>query len=62
MIPFELAGNLAGAEPILAARDEPARIRAGIRLGLDFFFIAVYAFTRADAWRMPAGHLPPGGG
>ena len=58
IISLELAGNLARVERILASWDQPARIQAGISLGLDFFFLAAYAFTLAGACRLLASHLP----
>ena len=39
IISFELAGTLAGAEKIMGSWDGPARIQAGISLGIDFFFL-----------------------
>ena len=59
IISFELAGSPAAAEEILASWDPSARIKAGISLGLDFFFLAAYAFTLAGVSRHVAGRLPP---
>lgn len=58
IVSFELAGSPAAAERILVSWDAGARIQAGISLGLDFFFLAAYAFTLAGASRKVAGHLP----
>ena len=58
IISFELAGSKAAAAEILASWDETARIKAGISLGLDFFFLAAYAFTLAGASHKVAGYLP----
>jgi len=57
IISFELAGTLAGAESIMGSWDEPARIQAGISLGLDFFFLVAYAYTLAGACRRVAARL-----
>ena len=59
IISFELAGTLTGAERILASWDASARIQAGISLGVDFFFLAAYAFTLVGICRRVAIHLPP---
>jgi hypothetical protein len=57
IISFELAGTLAGAEKIMGSWDGPARIQAGISLGLDFFFLMTYACMLAAACRMLAARL-----
>ena len=59
IISFELAGTLAGAEKIMGSWDGPARIQAGISLGIDFFFLVAYACTLAAASRMVAARLRP---
>lgn len=59
IISFELAGTLAGAEKIMASWDGPARIQAGISLGIDFFFLVTYACALAVACRMVAARLGP---
>ena len=59
IISFELAGTLAGAEKIMGSWDGPARIQAGISLGIDFFFLVAYACTLATACRMVAARLRP---
>ena len=60
IISLELAGNLDKTNQILDSWPEPARIQAGISLGLDFFFLAAYAFTLSAACRWVAAYLPPG--
>ena len=57
IISFELAGTLAGAEKIMGSWDGPARIQAGISLGLDFFFLVAYACALAAACHMIAARL-----
>jgi hypothetical protein len=57
IISFEMAGTLAGAEKIMGSWDGPARIQAGISLGIDFFFLVAYACTLAVACRMVAARL-----
>ena len=57
IISFELVGTLAGAESIIGSWDEPARIQAGVSLGLDFFFLVAYAVTLAGACRWVAVRL-----
>jgi len=57
IISFELAGTLAGAEKIMGSWDGPARIQAGISLGIDFFFLVAYACALAAACRMLAARL-----
>ncbi len=57
IISFELVGTLAGAESIMASWDEPARIQAGVSLGLDFFFLVAYAYTLAGACRLVAARF-----
>ena len=42
IVSFELAGNLANIETILASWDPTARIYAGLNLGLDYLFIGTY--------------------
>jgi hypothetical protein len=59
IISFELAGTLAGAQKIMGSWDGPARIQAGISLGIDFFFLVAYACTLAAACRMVATRLRP---
>ncbi|MCB2169765.1 MAG: hypothetical protein KQI78_19065 [Deltaproteobacteria bacterium] len=59
IISFELAGTLAGAEKIMGSWDGPARIQAGISLGIDFFFLMAYACTLATACRMVAARMRP---
>jgi hypothetical protein len=54
IISFELAGTWTAAARILASWDSTARIQAGISLGLDFSFLAAYAFTLAGAARKVA--------
>ena len=58
IVSFELAGSLAAAQRILASWPVAARIQAGISLGLDFSFLAAYAFTLSGASRKVAVHLP----
>ena len=50
-------GTLAGAESIIGAWDESARIQAGVSLGLDFFFLVAYAVALAGACRWVAVRL-----
>lgn len=57
IISFELAGSSAAAAEIVASWDVSARIKAGISLGLDFFFLAAYAYTLAGTSRYVAGRL-----
>lgn len=57
IISLELVGSLSGAERIIDSWDEPARIQAGISLGLDFFFLVAYAATLAGACRLVAARL-----
>jgi len=57
IISFELVGTLAGAESIMDSWDEPARIQAGVSLGLDFFFLVAYAYTLAGACRLVAARF-----
>ena len=57
IISFELVGTFAGAEDILGSWDEPARIQAGVSLGIDFFFLVAYAYTLAGACRLVAMRL-----
>jgi len=58
IISFELARTPAAAQRIIDSWNASARIQAGISLGLDFFFLAAYAFTLAGACRKVAAHLP----
>lgn len=60
IVSLELAGAPAGAQRILDSWSVSARIQAGISLGLDFFFLAAYAFTLAGMCRKVAVHLPAG--
>jgi hypothetical protein len=57
IISFELAGTLDRAESIIGAWDAPARIKAGVSLGLDFFFLVTYAGTLYGACRWVAARL-----
>ena len=59
MVSLQLAGSLAAARHILDSWPAAARIQAGISLGLDFSFLAAYAFTLAGACRKVASYLPP---
>ncbi len=43
IVSFEFAGNLSNAKLMLASWDPPARIAAGISLGLDYLFLIAYA-------------------
>lgn len=58
IISLELAGSPAAAQRILDSWSVSARIQAGISLGLDFFFLAAYAFTLAGVCRKVAVHSP----
>lgn len=58
IISLELAGSPATAQSILDSWSVSARIQAGISLGLDFFFLAAYAFTLSGICRKVAAHLP----
>ena len=61
IVSLELAGSLAAAQRILDTWPAAARIQAGISLGLDFSFLAAYAFTLAGACRKVAFYLSPEG-
>ena len=61
IVSLELAGSLTAAQHILDSWPAAARIQAGMSLGLDFSFLAAYAFTLAGACRKVASYLPPEG-
>jgi hypothetical protein len=43
IVSFEFAGNLSHAKLMLTSWDPPARIAAGLSLGLDYLFLFAYA-------------------
>jgi hypothetical protein len=43
IVTFELIGNKAGAERIIASWGEKGRVVAGLNLGLDYLFMLIYA-------------------
>lgn len=60
IVSFELAGDLAGAQAILASWDARARIFAGFSLGFDYLFMPLYAASIALALVWAAGQWGAG--
>ena len=49
IVSFELAGNLESTRQIISSWDHAGQVRAALSLGLDYFFLVVYAFFLALA-------------
>jgi len=60
IVSFELAGDAATAQTMVASWDETARIHAGISLGIDYLFMASYAGAISLCCALVARSLKPG--
>jgi hypothetical protein len=49
IVSYEFAGNLAGAERIIASWNEQDRLRAAFSLGIDYLYLVVYALAIGTA-------------
>lgn len=58
IVSYEFAGTLASSQRMLAAWDTPARISAGLSLGLDYLFLVLYGLFLHLACLKMAAALP----
>jgi len=57
IVSFELAGDVPSAQAMLASWDVRARAAAGVSLGLDYLYLALYSTTLALACRRIAARF-----
>ena len=62
IVSFEMAGDLANAQAMVASWGENGRIAAGISLGADYLFMPVYAAAIGLGCILVAGQFGPGNG
>jgi hypothetical protein len=58
IVSFELVGNFSGSQSIVQSWQGLTRLYAGLNMGLDFLFLALYSLTIALGCHLMAERLP----
>lgn len=61
IVSFELAGNLTNAVAMIDSWDEPARVAAGLNLGLDYLYLIAYPLAIGLGCLLVARRFRPSG-